>query len=93
MPDVNFTRVAGDRVELRRFTEADLDTFVAYRSIREVAQYQSWDAPYPAGAGATFIQEMLAQHPDTPGAWFQFAISLMSTGELIGDLRGLPRRG
>jgi RimJ/RimL family protein N-acetyltransferase len=93
MPDVNFTRLAGARVELRRFTEADLDTFVAYRSIPEVAQYQSWDAPYPAEAGAAFIREMLAQHPDTPGEWFQFAIARRATGELIGDCAACPDAG
>jgi RimJ/RimL family protein N-acetyltransferase len=90
MPDKNFDRLAGARVELRRFTEADLDAFVAYRSIPDVALYQSWEAPYPAEAGAAFIQEMLAQDPDTPGEWFQFAIGLSETGELIGDCAACP---
>src|ERR1700761_5565839 len=90
MADVNFTRLAGERVELRRFTGADTDAFVAYRSIPEVAQYQSWDAPYPADAGATFIREMMTQQPDTPGEWFQFAIALLQTGELIGDCAACP---
>jgi RimJ/RimL family protein N-acetyltransferase len=90
VPDVAFTRLAGKRVELRRFTEADLDAFVAYRSIPEVAQYQSWDAPYPAEAGAAFIRGMQMDHPDTPGEWFQFAIALRETGELIGDCAACP---
>lgn len=90
MADNAFTRLAGERVELRRFTEADLDAFVAYRTLPEVARYQSWDAPYPADAGAAFIAEMVAQHPDTPGEWFQFAVILRTTGELIGDCAACP---
>jgi RimJ/RimL family protein N-acetyltransferase len=90
VPDAAFTRVAGARVELRRFTEADQDTFVAYRSIPELARYQSWDAPYPADAGAAFVREIMAQDPDTPGEWFQFAVALTSTGELIGDCAACP---
>jgi RimJ/RimL family protein N-acetyltransferase len=93
MPDETFTRLAGVRVELRRFRPADQDAFVAYRSVPEVARFQSWDAPYPAGAGAAFVQEMMAQHPDTPGEWFQFAVALQSTGELIGDCAACPDAG
>lgn len=90
MPDTAFTQLTGERVELRRFTESDLDTFVAYRSFPEVARYQSWDAPYPAEVGAAFIRDLMAQHPDTPGEWFQFAVTLRATGELIGDCAAHP---
>ncbi len=86
MPDPDFTEIVSARIALRRFTLADLDTFVAYRSDPLVARYQSWDAPYPRQAAEQAIAEMLGTDPDTPGQWFQFAMTLWSTGELIGDV-------
>jgi len=85
VPDEHFTELISDRLRLRRFTRADLTTFVAYRSDPDVARYQSWDAPYPWADGERMISELLGQHPDTAGQWFQFAMVLRGTGELIGD--------
>ncbi len=85
MADEKFTEIAGERVTLRRFKLSDLMPFVAYRSDPQVARYQSWDAPYPLAHGERLIKAMRRQHPDTPGQWFQFAVTLTSTGELIGD--------
>ncbi len=85
MPDRHFTALTGDRVVLRRFAMADVATFVAYRSDPDVARYQSWEAPYPRAAGERMIRELLREYPDTPGQWFQFAMELRATGELIGD--------
>jgi RimJ/RimL family protein N-acetyltransferase len=90
MPDEGFTELAGPRVALRRFHPDDLATFVGYRSSEEVARFQSWDAPYPREEGERFIQEIARQHPDTPGEWFQFAVVLRSTGQLIGDCAAMP---
>lgn len=85
MADTKFTELTGERVTLRRFKPADVKPFVAYRSDPDVARYQSWDAPYPLAHGELLIRAMQRQHPDTPGQWFQFAVTLRSTGELIGD--------
>lgn len=85
MADDKFTELTGERITLRRLTLADLTTFVTYRSDPDVARYQSWDTPYPPAAGKRLITSMRRQHPDTPGEWFQFAVMLKSTGELIGD--------
>lgn len=85
MPDPSFTHIGGDRIVLRRFDMADLATFVAYRSDPVVARYQSWDAPYPRAIAERAIREMAKDHPDTPGQWFQYAMELRSSGELIGD--------
>lgn len=90
MPDEGFTELAGPRVALRRFQRSDVAAFVAYRSSAEVARYQSWDAPYPREDGERFVQEMMRQHPDTAGQWFQFAVALRATGELIGDCAAKP---
>jgi RimJ/RimL family protein N-acetyltransferase len=90
MPDEGFTELAGPRVTLRRFHLDDLATFVAYRSSEQVARFQSWDAPYPQEEGERFIRAIAKQHPDTPGEWFQFAVVLRSTGQLIGDCAAMP---
>jgi aminoglycoside 6'-N-acetyltransferase len=91
MADESFTDLTADRLRLRRFTPADLDDFVAYRSIPEIARYQSWDAPYPREEAERFIAELAAQHPDTTGEWFQFAIELRATGQLMGDCAAAPQ--
>jgi aminoglycoside 6'-N-acetyltransferase len=73
------------RLSLRSFQETDLEAFVRYRSDPEVAKYQSWDAPYGASAAAKFIQEMQQRHPGTKGEWYQIAVVLKDSGEMIGD--------
>jgi RimJ/RimL family protein N-acetyltransferase len=93
MPDEGFTDLAATRVALRRFDPRDLEAFVAYRSTARVARFQDWDAPYPHEAGERFVRQMMARHPDMPGEWFQFAVILRSTGELIGDCAARPHPG
>lgn len=90
MPDEGFADLIAARVALRRFRTGDLDAFVAYRSSALVARYQSWAAPYPRAAGERLVRDMMAQDPDTAGAWFQFAVVLRSTGELVGDCAARP---
>ena len=90
MPDDGFMDLAAGRVALRRLHPGDVEALVAYRSSAEVARYQSWDAPYPRAAGERLVRQMMARHPDTAGEWFQFAVILRSTGELIGDCAARP---
>jgi RimJ/RimL family protein N-acetyltransferase len=90
MADEGFTELAGLRVALRRFHQDDVAKFVAYRSCELVARFQSWDAPYPREEGERFIREIAKQHPDAPGEWFQFAVVLRSSGQLIGDCAAMP---
>jgi RimJ/RimL family protein N-acetyltransferase len=90
MPDEGFTQLSGERVVLRRFDLADLAEFVAYRSSGQVARFQSWDAPYPHDHGERFIRQLMRQHPDTAGVWFQFAVGVRPAGHLIGDCAAIP---
>ena len=90
MPDESFTELTGERVALRRFRKGDVREFVAYRSSPAVARYQSWDAPYPREEGERFVREIMRDHPDTAGEWFQFAVVLQATGQLIGDCAAMP---
>jgi RimJ/RimL family protein N-acetyltransferase len=93
MPDEGFTELAGERVLLRRFQLADVPEFVAYRTCAEVARFQSWDAPYPRDEGERFVRGLMKDHPDTAGEWFQFAVALRTTGQLIGDCAAIPQAG
>lgn len=79
-----FKKLETPRLILRRFREEDIDTFVGYRSNPEIAKYQSWDN-YTREQGIEFIDEMLKLEPNVPGSWFQMAIELKETGEMIGD--------
>jgi RimJ/RimL family protein N-acetyltransferase len=79
-----FERLETERLVLRRFGDADLDAFVAYRALPEVARYQSWDA-YTPEDGRTLITSMQFRQPGTVGEWFQFAIAERVSGALIGD--------
>jgi RimJ/RimL family protein N-acetyltransferase len=85
MGDAAFTTLTTERLVLRRFRPQDLDPFVAYRSDPETARYQSWEVPYRPSQARQFLQELQAIDPDTPGEWFQFAISLRGADGLIGD--------
>ncbi|TWD79132.1 RimJ/RimL family protein N-acetyltransferase [Kribbella amoyensis] len=72
-----------ERLTVRRFRADDAAVFAAYRSLPEVARYQSWDAPYPLDQAIEAVRDFAAGDPDAPG-WFQYAID--RDGELIGDI-------
>jgi aminoglycoside 6'-N-acetyltransferase len=83
--DTEFTELVAERLVLRRFGPADAAAFATYRSDPAIARYQSWETPYPLERAAQMIAELSVLHPDMPGEWFQFAVALRETGELIGD--------
>lgn len=74
-----------DRLRARRFTAADLDAFVAYRSDPGVARYQSW-SDYTREQGEALVTTMEHAVPGVPGEWFQVALELRSGPGLVGDL-------
>ena len=74
------------RLILRSFQDSDLETFLAYRNDPEVAKYQSWDVPYPRENGLQFIELMKMSNPTSQGEWYQVAVELKSTREMIGDV-------
>ena len=69
---------------MRRFADCDLPTIFAYRNDPEVAKYQSWTATGEDEL-REFIRDLKFAQPGTPGEWFQFAVELKATKELIGD--------
>jgi RimJ/RimL family protein N-acetyltransferase len=84
MEPSSFSQIETPRLRLRRFTDADLPTFFAYRNDPEIARYQSWERISLEGAQA-FIDEQKLERLGAPGSWFQFAIELKATAAHIGD--------
>lgn len=78
------------RLVLRRFEMADVAAFLAYRNDPQVARYQSWIST-SADEARTFIEEQQYIEPGQAGEWFQFAVALRGTNDLIGDV-GLGMR-
>lgn len=72
------------RLLLRRFRTEDRAPFLAYRNDPEIARYQSWES-FSSEEANQFIEEQKSLTMGEQGKWFQFAIELKKTGELIGD--------
>lgn len=73
-----------NRLILRQFSKHDIDSFFLYRSSPEVAKFQSWEN-YQYHDAELFVRKQSEFEPGQPGTWFQFAIALSETNELIGD--------
>ena len=86
MQDHSFEHFISRRLVIRRFASGDAESLASYRSDAEVARYQSWECPYPLSEARLFIAGLHDVAPGTPGTWFQFAVSLQSSGTLIGDV-------
>jgi len=92
MQDPLFNILSSPRLSIRRFNADDAEAFATYRSDPDVARYQGWEAPYPLEKAKRSIESLEGQAPGAPGAWFQFAVALTSTGMLIGDCGLRPTR-
>ncbi len=72
------------RLLLRRLQPGDAAALCSYRSLPEVARYQSWESFGPEDA-ASLIESQRQSEPDVPGTWFQLAIVERATESVIGD--------
>src|SRR6476620_4026063 len=72
------------RLCLRRLRPEDAPAMVGYRSLPEVARFQSWESFGPDDA-ARLIAGQAEIMPDTPGTWLQLALVLLESGDVIGD--------
>jgi RimJ/RimL family protein N-acetyltransferase len=85
--DDSFDRLWTSRLVIRRFTGSDAVAFSAYRSVPDVARYQSWTAPYPLERAEAFIAWLDASHPDMPGEWYQLAVAERAAPAIVvGDI-------
>jgi RimJ/RimL family protein N-acetyltransferase len=79
-----FTELRSPRLILRRLQRDDLAALCAYRSLPEVARYQSWESFGPDEA-ARLIDDQAGREPGVSGTWFQLAIVEAATGLVVGD--------
>jgi RimJ/RimL family protein N-acetyltransferase len=73
-----------ERLVLREFAEEDWPAILAYQSNPLYLCYYEWTERTPE-AVREFLQMFLDQQQETPRSKFQLAITLKSTGELIGN--------
>lgn len=73
------------RLRLDALRDEDADALFAYRGDPAVARFQGWK-PASVVDAKRFIETQHGLVPDTPDTWWQRAIRLRDSGELIGDL-------
>lgn len=74
------------RLIIRNFKDSDIESFLVYRNIPEVAKYQGWKIPYPRELAVQLVDEMRDVELPHVGHWMQLALELRETGEMIGDI-------
>lgn len=72
------------RLLLRPLSISDCNDFFRYRSLPEVAVYQSFE-PMTKEEAQAFILENSHYHLGMPGEWIQYGIEVRKTNSLIGD--------
>ena len=73
-----------ERLLLRDFVESDWEAVLAYQQDPLYLRYNEWTSRTPEEVRA-FIQMFLDHQKQDPRIKFQFAVTLKSTGELIGN--------
>ncbi|WP_068619797.1 GNAT family N-acetyltransferase [Paenibacillus tuaregi] len=73
-----------DRLVIRQFALHDVQSFYQYRANPAVSRFQSWEN-YTYEDAEAFVRKQMAHSPDQPGTWFQYAIALVDSNQLIGD--------
>ncbi|ETT69685.1 GNAT family protein [Paenibacillus sp. FSL R7-277] len=84
MEKSNEVYCVSDRLVIRKFDLQDVHSFYQYRTNPEVSRFQSWDH-YTLQEAEAFISRQIVHSPDQPGTWFQYAIALTESDQLIGD--------
>jgi RimJ/RimL family protein N-acetyltransferase len=86
MGNIKFCNIEGERMILRKFKESDSEDFLMYRTNPEVALYQGerW-VNFKFEQAVKFVKEQMNFEPGIADTWFQIAIELKTTRNLIGD--------
>jgi RimJ/RimL family protein N-acetyltransferase len=84
MASITFTELRSPRLFLRRLSPEDVPALCSYRSLAEVARFQSWES-FSTEDGTRLISEQSGAGPGVPGTWFQLAIIRADSGGMIGD--------
>jgi RimJ/RimL family protein N-acetyltransferase len=72
------------RLRLRRLRPDDAAAICGYRSLPDVARFQSW-ASFTSDDAARLIANQDRTAPDTPGTWLQLALTTLEGGTIVGD--------
>jgi len=72
------------RLRLRRLRPDDAAAICAYRSLPDVARFQSWET-FALADAARLIADQGLITPDRPGTWLQLALTTADSGEIVGD--------
>ncbi|WP_254510168.1 GNAT family N-acetyltransferase [Anatilimnocola floriformis] len=73
------------RLRLRRLKPDDAQAIYAYRSLPEVARYQSWGS-YTLDDAARLVADQQIITPDTPGTWIQLLLTSQADEQaVVGD--------
>ena len=82
--DDDVPELRSPRLRLRRLRPGDEAALCAYRGLPEVARFQSWETFGPDDA-ARLIAGQERTTSVAPGTWIQFGLTLIESGELVGD--------
>jgi RimJ/RimL family protein N-acetyltransferase len=77
-------KLISPRLRLRRLRPDDAAAISAYRSLPEVARFQSWET-FGAEDAAKLIADQQGVIADTPGTWLQLALTPTECGTIVGD--------
>jgi len=78
-------QIETDRLLLRQLTMNDAEALFSYRSNAEVNKYQGW-IPKSVADAHEFITTKIVTEVNITDSWFQLAIILTESGEMIGDV-------
>jgi RimJ/RimL family protein N-acetyltransferase len=78
------TPLRSARLLLRVLQLGDAAALCGYRSLPEVARFQSWSS-FKLDDATRLIEEQSGRGPNLPGTWFQFAIVEAATDTIVGD--------
>jgi len=82
---MKFDQIRTDRLVIRRLRIEDAKQISRYRSIPEVAEFQSW-SEYSEEEAIELVEQTRGSEPDVEGKWFQFGVEDPETAVLIGDI-------
>jgi RimJ/RimL family protein N-acetyltransferase len=74
-----------ERLTLRQVRAGDMGAIRSYRSLPEVARFQSW-VSFDEADALCLVEEQNGLAPDTAGTWFQLVILDRTSLSVIGDL-------
>lgn len=83
--NINEINISTERLILRGIKILDTESIFKYRSNPQIYKFQGWK-PQTLLEVKEFIYKNIATIPNTPDTWYQLAILVRETNELVGDI-------